>query len=54
MLDVAAEGLPVREIAQKLGVSPGTVRNHLSHVMAKTGARTRLEAVRLARESGWI
>ncbi|MEV4817675.1 response regulator transcription factor [Micromonospora tulbaghiae] len=54
VLDVAAEGLPVREIAQKLGVSPGTVRNHLSHVMAKTGARTRLEAVRLARESGWI
>ncbi|WBB76689.1 response regulator transcription factor [Micromonospora sp. WMMD1128] len=54
VLDVAAAGVPVREIADKLGVSPGTVRNHLSHVMAKTGARTRLEAVRIARESCWI
>ncbi|MEV0002693.1 response regulator transcription factor [Micromonospora sp. NPDC050980] len=54
VLDVAADGMPVREIAQKLGVSPGTVRNHLSHIMTKTGARTRLEAVRIARESCWI
>ncbi|GIJ30240.1 DNA-binding response regulator [Micromonospora qiuiae] len=54
VLDIAAEGHPVREIAEKLVLSPGTVRNHLSRVMAKTGARTRLEAVRIARESGWI
>ncbi|MEH0938943.1 response regulator transcription factor [Micromonospora psammae] len=54
VLDVAAEGHPVRDIAQKLALSAGTVRNHLSRVMAKTGARTRLEAVRIARESGWI
>lgn len=54
VLDVVAEGLPVREVAQKLGVSPGTVRNHLSHIMAKTGARTRWEAVRTAREACWI
>ncbi|MEU0153560.1 response regulator transcription factor [Micromonospora fulviviridis] len=54
VLDVAAEGHPVRDIAEKLSVSAGTVRNHLSRIMAKTGARTRLEAVRIARESGWI
>ncbi|WP_225853900.1 response regulator transcription factor [Micromonospora sp. AMSO31t] len=54
VLDVAAEGHPVRDIAEKLTVSAGTVRNHLSRIMAKTGARTRLEAVRIARESGWI
>ncbi|TYB40619.1 response regulator transcription factor [Micromonospora sp. AP08] len=54
VLDVAAEGHPVRDIAEKLAVSAGTVRNHLSRIMAKTGARTRLEAVRIARESGWI
>ncbi|MBY8871424.1 response regulator transcription factor [Micromonospora sp. PLK6-60] len=54
VLDVAADGLPVREIAQKLGVSPGTVRNHLSRIMAKTGARTRWEAVRTAQDSCWI
>ncbi|SCG40460.1 response regulator transcription factor [Micromonospora coxensis] len=54
VLDVAAEGHPVREIAVKLSLSAGTVRNHLSRIMAKTGARTRLEAVRIAREAGWI
>ncbi|MCI4065989.1 response regulator transcription factor [Micromonospora sp. R77] len=54
VLDAAAEGHPVREIADRLALSVGTVRNHLSRVMAKTGARTRLEAVRIARESGWI
>ena len=54
VLDAAAEGHPVREIAERLVLSAGTVRNHLSRVMAKTGARTRLEAVRIARESGWI
>lgn len=54
VLDAAAEGHPVREIAERLTLSAGTVRNHLSRVMAKTGARTRLEAVRIARESGWI
>jgi two-component system response regulator DesR len=54
VLDAAAEGHPVREIAERLVLSAGTVRNHLSRIMAKTGARTRLEAVRIAREAGWI
>ncbi|MEV1287727.1 response regulator transcription factor [Micromonospora sp. NPDC049679] len=54
VLQVAAEGLPVREIAVKLSLAPGTVRNHLSRIAAKAGARTRIEAVRIAREAGWI
>jgi two-component system response regulator DesR len=54
VLHAAAMGWPVREIAAKLGLSPGTVRNHLSRVVAKTGARTRIEAIHLAREAGWI
>ncbi|MGC5663764.1 LuxR C-terminal-related transcriptional regulator [Micromonospora sp. WMMD723] len=54
VLDVVAEGHPVQEIAQRLVLSAGTVRNHLSRIMAKTGARTRWEAVRIARESGWL
>jgi two-component system response regulator DesR len=53
-LQIAAEGWPITEIAAKLSLSPGTVRNHLSRIVAKTGARTRIEAVRIARESGWI
>ncbi len=54
VLEVAAEGWPVREIAGKLSLSPGTVRNHLSRIVSKTGARTRIEAIRIAREAGWI
>jgi two-component system response regulator DesR len=54
ILEVAAEGCPVTEIAAKLGLAAGTVRNHLSRIAGKAGARTRIEAVRIARESGWI
>jgi two-component system, NarL family, response regulator DesR len=54
VLEVASEGWPVVEIAAKLALSPGTVRNHLSRIATKAGARTRIEAVRIARESGWI
>ncbi|MEV4755938.1 response regulator transcription factor [Micromonospora sp. NPDC049559] len=54
ILEIAAEGWPIGEIAAKLALSPGTVRNHLSRIAGKVGARTRIEAVRIARESGWI
>lgn len=54
VLEIAAEGWPVAEIASKLSLSPGTVRNHLSRIVGKAGARTRIEAVRIAREEGWI
>jgi two-component system response regulator DesR len=54
VLEVAALGAPVKEIARKLSLSPGTVRNHLSHIIAKTGARNRIEAIHIAQESGWI
>jgi two-component system, NarL family, response regulator DesR len=54
VLQAAAEGWPVKEIARKLGLSPGTVRNYLSRVIAKTGARTRIEAVHIAQQAGWV
>lgn len=54
VLSIAAQGWPVAEIAAKLDLSPGTVRNHLSRITGKAGARTRIEAVRIAREAGWI
>ena len=54
VLAVAAQGTPVKEIARRLSLSPGTVRNHLSRIIAKTGARNRIEAIHIARESGWI
>ncbi|MER5333598.1 response regulator transcription factor [Micromonospora sp. NPDC002717] len=54
ILDLTAAGAPVVEIARMLGLSPGTVRNHLGRITRKAGARTRVEAVRVAREAGWI
>ena len=54
VLEIAADGSPVVEIAARVGLSPGTVRNHLSRIAAKAGARTRIEAVRIARDAGWI
>jgi two-component system response regulator DesR len=54
VLQLAEAGLTARDIAAKLFLSHGTVRNHLSRVMTKTGARTRIEAIRTAQEAGWI
>ena len=50
----AAQGESVREIAARLCLSDGTVRNYLSKIIVKTGGRGRLDAVRIARESGWL
>jgi two-component system, NarL family, response regulator DesR len=44
----------VADIAGALYLSPGTVRNHLSSVMQKLGARNRAEALKLAEEKGWL
>jgi len=54
VLWAAALGRPVREIAAMLSLSTGTVHNHLSRIITKTGSHNRLEAVRVAREAGWI
>ncbi|HSV66889.1 MAG TPA: response regulator transcription factor [Mycobacteriales bacterium] len=50
----ALGGAPAKDIAAELYLSPGTVRNYLSRVVSKTGARTRIEAIRIAQHSGWI
>jgi two-component system response regulator DesR len=54
VLRLATTGAPPREIARSLHLSPGTVRNYLSHILMKTGARTRIEAIRIAQDAGWI
>ena len=54
VLELAAQGAPVDEIAARAHLSPGTVRNYLSAAVAKTGASNRHEAVHLARDRGWI
>ena len=54
VLQLAAEGASVPEIAGRLFLSLGTVRNYLSAVIAKTAARNRIDAIRIAREAGWL
>jgi len=54
VLRAAQDGGTVADIARGLGLSEGTVRNHLSAAIGKTGARTRAEAVRLAVDNGWL
>ena len=54
VLVAARPGATVSEIAGKLFLSEGTVRNYLSAAIAKTGTRNRSEAVRLADEQGWL
>ncbi|MBT2492166.1 response regulator transcription factor [Streptomyces sp. ISL-96] len=54
VLELAADGAPVAEIAERAALSPGTVRNYLSSAASKLGAENRHTAVRLARERGWV
>jgi two-component system, NarL family, response regulator DesR len=54
VLRSARDGGTVADIARDLHLSEGTVRNHLSAAIGKTGARTRAEAVRLAVDNGWL
>ncbi len=54
VLRAARDGSPVAAIARRLFLSEGTVRNHLSGAIGKTGARNRAEAVRIADGNGWL
>jgi two-component system response regulator DesR len=54
VLRAARDGGTVADVAAVLHLSEGTVRNHLSAAIGKTGARTRAEAVKLAQDRGWL
>jgi two-component system response regulator DesR len=54
VLEAAAGGAPISELALQLHLSEGTVRNYLSSAIGKTGARNRIEAWRVARDRGWL
>jgi two-component system response regulator DesR len=54
LLALALDGSPVSSIAGRVHLSEGTVRNHLSAAIGKTGAATRSEAARIAQERGWL
>ncbi|BEL05355.1 response regulator transcription factor [Actinoplanes sichuanensis] len=54
VLRVAGSGVPSTEVAAMLHLTAGTVRNYMSVILRKTGARNRLEAVRVAESAGWL
>ena len=54
VLQEAAAGISTAEIARRLGLSHGTVRNYISRAIAKTGARNRVHAIRIADQKGWL
>lgn len=54
VLRSAEEGHTSADIAEKLGLSEGTVRNYLSEAISKLGVANRIEAARLARQKGWL
>ncbi|WP_067178719.1 response regulator transcription factor [Microtetraspora niveoalba] len=54
VLRLAAGGAEATEIAAELFLTAGTVRNYLTAIVAKLGARNRTDAARVAREAGWI
>jgi two-component system response regulator DesR len=54
VLRMAGEGMAAGEIASRLNLSHGTVRNYLSEAIGKLGVTNRIEAYRLARQKGWL
>jgi two-component system response regulator DesR len=54
VLVACRDGASVAEIASRLFLSEGTVRNYLSSSIAKTGSRNRIEAARSAEANGWL
>jgi two-component system response regulator DesR len=54
VLAAALDGATIKDIAARLFLTEGTVRNHLSVAIQKVGGRNRIEAARLAEEKGWL
>jgi two-component system response regulator DesR len=54
VLRAAESGLSTEQIAGTLALSPATVRNYLSNAISKVGGRNRIDAIRIARDAGWI
>jgi two-component system, NarL family, response regulator DesR len=54
VLRAASSGIPTDQIATELSLSPATVRNYLSNAISKVGGRNRIDAIRIARDAGWL
>ena len=54
VLRLTAEGVSTAGVAKQLHLSAGTVRNYLSEAIEKLGATNRIDALRIARDKGWL
>jgi two-component system response regulator DesR len=54
VLREAGSGETTEEIGARLALSPATVRNYLSNAIGKVGGRNRIDAIRIARDAGWL
>jgi two-component system response regulator DesR len=54
VLRAAESGISTAEIATRLSLAPTTVRNYLSSAIDKVGGRNRIDAIRIARDAGWL
>lgn len=54
VLRAAADGLTTDQIGQRLSLTAPTVRNYLSNAIGKVGGRNRIDAIRIARDAGWV
>lgn len=54
VLSLAREGLSASQIAQRLHLSAGTVRNYLSEAIQKLEANNRIDAIGIAEKNGWL
>ncbi|MFE1592323.1 response regulator [Nocardia sp. NPDC058705] len=54
VIRAAETGISTEDIASRLFLSPATVRNYLSNAITKIGGRNRIDAIRIARDAGWL
>jgi two-component system, NarL family, response regulator DesR len=54
VLREAENGTSTDAIGTRLALAPATVRNYLSNAISKTGGRNRIDAIRIARDAGWL
>jgi len=54
VLRAAQSGISTHQIAERLSLSPATVRNYLSNAISKVGGRNRIDAIRIATDAGWL
>jgi two-component system response regulator DesR len=54
ILRLAKDGASTSEIARKVHLAYGTVRNYLSNLVAKLDVKTKAEAIQMAQENDWL